>query len=176
MARKTIKADLSVKGLQQLQKELEKYKNDIVYKTQIFAEKLSERGVEIARVKISTYDAIFTGELIQSIHNEYKESEKYGATFIVVTDSEHAAFVEFGTGQYGIDVPYPYPLPQGVTWDYAVGKTIKKNSVTGRYFWFYPGTDGKWHYTEGMPARPFMFETSMELMQVVTQVAREVFG
>lgn len=176
MARKTIKADLSVAGLKQLQNELEKYKNDIVYKTQIFAEKLSERGVEIARVKISTYDAIFTGELIQSIHNEYKESEKYGATFIVVTDSEHAAFVEFGTGQYGIDVPYPYPLPQGVTWDYAVGKTIKKNSVTGRYFWFYPGRDGKWHYTEGMPARPFMFETSMELMQVVTQVAREVFG
>lgn len=171
-----LKADLSVKGLRQLQKDLDRYKNDVIYKTKLFAERLSERGVEIARVKVAQYDAIFTGDLIQSIHNEYKESNKYGATFIVVTDSEHAAFVEFGTGQYGIDFPYPYPLPQGVTWDYAVGKTIRKNSATGRYFWFYPGTDGKWHYTEGMPARPFMFETSMELMQIVTQVAKEVFG
>lgn len=172
----TIKGDLSVSGLKQLQKELDKYKNDVIYKTQLLAEKLAERGVEIARVKIADYNAIFTGELIQSIHKEYKESGKYGATFIVVTDSKHAAFVEFGTGQYGMDVPYPYPLPEGVSWDYAVGKTIRQNPKTGRYYWFYPGKDGKWHYTEGMPARPYMYETSIELMQVVSQVAKEVFS
>ena len=176
MAKRTIKVDLSTQGLQKLQDELEKYKNDVIYKTQKFAERLSERGVEIARVKIADYDAIFTGELIQSIHNEYKESGKYGATFVVVTDSEHAAFVEFGTGQYGLDTPYPYPLPDGVSWDYAVGRTIKKNPKTGRYYWFYPGTDGRWHYTEGMPARPFMYETAQELVNIVTEVAREVFG
>lgn len=176
MAKKKIKVDLSTEGLNTLQRGLDKYRNDIIYKTRLLAEKLSERGVEIARVKIADYDAIFTGELIQSIHNEYKESGEYGATFIVVTDSDHAAFVEFGTGQYGMDVPYPHPLPEGVSWDYAVGKTIRKNSVTGRYFWFYPGTDGKWHYTEGMPARPYMYETSMELVKIVTEVAREVFG
>lgn len=171
-----IKGSLSVSGLKQLQKELDKYKNDVIYKTQLLAEKLAERGVEIARVKIADYDAIFTGELIQSIRKEYKGSGEYGATFIIVTDSKHAAFVEFGTGQRGMDVPYPHPLPEGVSWDYAVGKTIRKNSVTGRYFWFYPGTDGKWHYTEGMPARPYMYETSIELMRVVSQVAKEVFS
>ena len=176
MAKKTIKVDLSTEGLKKLQNELEKYKNNIVYKMQILVEKLSERGVEIARIKIADYDAIFTGDLIQSIHSEYKGSQKYGAIFVVVTDSEHAAFVEFGTGQYGLDVPYPHSLPQGITWEYAVGKTIRKNAVTGRYFWFYPGTDGKWHYTEGMPARPFMFDTAQELTKVVEDVAKEVFG
>lgn len=176
MAKKVLKSDLSTEGLERLQRDLEKYKNDVIYKTQLLAERLSERGVEIARLRITDYDAIFTGELLQSIHNEYKESNKYGAVFVVVTDSEHAAFVEFGTGQNGIDTPYPNTLPDGISWDYAVGKTIRKNPKTGRYYWFYPGRDGKWHYTEGMPARPFMFETAQELTQIVTQVASEVFG
>ena len=140
------------------------------------AKRLSELGVDIAQVQIADLDAIFTGELIASIHSEYKDSTKYGAIFAVVADSSHAVFVEFGTGQRGKDKPYPYPLPEGVSWDYNVGKTIRKNQVTGRYFWFYPGQDGKWHYTEGMPSRPFLYNTSMELIREVPKIAKEVFG
>lgn len=173
---KKISVKMSSDGLKKLQKDLEKYKDNILYKTQLLVERLAERGVEIARVQIADVDAIFTGELLQSIHSEYKGSEKNGAIFAVVVDSDHAAFVEFGTGQRGIDTPYPYQLPEGVSWEYAVGKTIRQNKITGRYYWFYPGKDGKWHYTEGMPARPFMFNTSMELAKVVTEVAKEVFG
>lgn len=175
MAKKTLKADLSVSSIRNLQKELEKYKDSLTYKARLFAERLSERGIEIARVQIADLDAIFTGELIQSLHSEYMGSTPYGAIFATVTDSEHAAFVCFGTGQRGEDKPYPYPLPNGVSWDYNVGKTIRQNPVTGRYFWFYPGQDGKWHYTEGMPARPFMYFTSMELIREVPKIAKEVF-
>lgn len=176
MAKKNLKADLSISSIRNLQKELEKYRDSLNYKARLLAEKLSERGVEIARVQIADLDAIFTGELIQSLHSEYKGSTPYGAIFAVVADSSHAVFVEFGTGQRGEDKPYPYPLPDGVSWDYNVGKTIRQNPVTGRYFWFYPGQDGKWHYTEGMPARPFMYLTSMELIREVPKIAKEVFG
>lgn len=175
MAKKPLKADLSISSIRNLQKELEKYRDSLTYKARLLAEKLSERGVEIARVQIANLDAIFTGELIQSLHSEYKGSTQYGAIFAVVTDSEHCAYVEFGTGQRGKDTPYPYPLPNGVSWDYNVGKTIRQNPVTGRYFWFYPGQDGKWHYTEGMPSRPFMYLTSMELIREVPKIAKEVF-
>ena len=136
---------------------------------------MAERGVEIARIQIADLDAIFTGELLASIHTEYRESSKYGGTFAIVTDSSHACFVEFGSGQRGEDKPYPHPLPQGISWDYNVGKTIRQNSL-GRYFWFYPGQDGLWHYTEGMPSRPFMFNTSLELQKIVVKTAQEVFG
>lgn len=176
MAKKTLKSDLSISSIRNLQKELEKYKDSLTFKCRELAERLSERGVEIARVQIADLDAIFTGELIQSLHSEYKGSTPYGAIFAVVTDSKHAAFVCFGTGQRGEDKPYPYPLPEGVSWDYNVGKTIRQNAVTGRYFWFYPGRDGKWHYTEGMPARPFLYLTSMELIREVPKIAKEVFG
>lgn len=176
MAKKTLKADLSISSIRNLQKELEKYRDSLTYKARLLSERLSERGVEIARVQIADLDAIFTGELIQSLHSEYKGSTPYGAIFAVVADSSHAVFVEFGTGQRGEDKPYPYPLPEGVSWDYNVGKTIRQNPATGRYFWFYPGQDGKWHYTEGMPARPFLYNTSMELIKEIPKIAKEIFG
>lgn len=175
MAKKPLKADLSISSIRNLQKELEKYRDSLTYKVRLLAEKLSERGIEIARVQIADLDAIFTSELIQSLHSEYKGSTPYGAIFATVTDSKHAAFVCFGTGQRGEDKPYPYPLPEGVSWNYNVGKTIRQNEKTGRYYWFYPGQDGKWHYTEGMPARPFMYLTSVELIREVPKIAKDIF-
>lgn len=177
MAKKTFKCDiLSQSSIKQLQKDLEKYRESLEYKAAKLAETLAERGVEIARVQIADLDAIFTGELIQSIHSEYVTSQKGGAIFAVVADSSHAAFVEFGTGSKGEDKPYPHPLPEGISWDYNVGKTIRQNPVTGTYYWFYPGKDGKWHYTEGMPSRPFMYNTTIELMQIVVDTAKTIFG
>lgn len=176
MAKKNLKADLSVSSIRNLQKELEKYRDSLTFKCRLLAEKLSERGVEIARVQIASLDAIFTGELIQSLYSEYKVSTPYGAIFAIVTDSDHAAFVEFGTGQRGKDTPYPYPLPEGVSWDYNVGKTIRQNATTGRYYWFYPGQDGKWHYTEGLPSRPFLHNTSIELLREIPKIAKEIFS
>lgn len=176
MSKRVFKTDcLSISSIKQLQSDLEKYRESLEYKARLLAEALAERGVEIARVQIADLDAIFTGELIQSIHSEYVTSQKGGAIFAVVADSSHAAFVEFGTGSRGEDKPYPYPLPEGVSWDYNVGKTIRQNPVTGIYYWFYPGQDGKWHYTEGMPSRPFFYNTTMELYQIVVKTAKEVF-
>lgn len=175
MAKKILKSDLSVSGINNLAKELEKYRDSLTYKCRLLAEKLSERGVEISRVQIADLDAIFTGELIASIHSEYKDSTKHGAIFAVVTDSYHAAFVEFGSGWLGKNTPYPYPLPEGVSWDYNTGKTIRYNAKKGTYYWFYPGKDGLWHCTEGMPARPFMYLTSLELQKEVVKIAKEIF-
>lgn len=176
MGKKTFTASLSISSVRELQKKLERYQEDLTNKSAQLAKRLSEIGVDIAQVQIADLDAIFTGELIASIHSEYKDSMKYGAIFAVVADDESAVFVEFGTGQNGIDHPYPYPLPEGVSWDYATGKTIRKNAITGRYYWFYPREDGLWHYTEGMPARPFLYNTSLELQKKVVEIAKEVFG
>lgn len=165
--------DLSISSIRQLQKDLQRYNDSLVFKARELAERLSERGVEIARVQIAELDAIFTGELIQSLHSEYKSSTEYGAIFAVVTDSDHAAFVEFGTGIVGQKSPYPYELPEGVTWEYASGKTIRQLS-DGRYGWFYP-KDGQWYFTEGMISRPFMYLTSLELQKEVVKIAKEVF-
>jgi hypothetical protein len=183
MAKRKFKCDiLSVSSIRNLQKELEKYSDSLTYKAQRLAETLAERGVEKARVHVADLDAIFTGELLESIHSEYVSSKNGGAIFAIVADNEHACFVEFGTGQRGMDVPYPNKLPEGVSWKYASGKTIRKNSLTGRYYWFYPVSTGDneedkvWYYTEGMQSRPFMYETSLDLYKIVEKTAKEIFG
>lgn len=168
------KADLSVSGIEKLKKEIINYRdNTLQQKVNLLAERLADKGVDIARANVSKLDAIFTGELLSSIQKRQVSSGKGTAVFFVVTDSDHAAFVEFGTGQMGQEMPYPYPLPEGVTWDYNTGKTIFEVSP-GQYGWFYP-RDGQWYFTQGMPSRPFMYETTMELYETVVQTARDVF-
>lgn len=80
------------------------------------------KGVEIARVQIADLDAIFTSELISSVHVEYEGSAKGGGIWAVIAGTDHAAFVEFGTGIVGQQSPYPGKLPEGVSWQYASGK------------------------------------------------------
>lgn len=176
MAKRKFTEDLSVKGIKDLKKQLRDYQKSLDYRCKWIAETLAERGVEIAVMQVFGLDAVFTGELIESIHKKYNGKIPEGHSFSVIAGSSHALFIEFGTGQRGIDKPYPHPLPDGVSWDYATGKTIRKNAVTGRYYWFYPGKDGKWHYTEGVPARPFMYNTSLELVDKVLPVVKEAFG
>lgn len=170
MAKKTLTSDLSVKGINNLIDEIRKYQDSLVIKARLLAQELAELGVEIARVKVADYDAIFKGELIESIHSDYGESNKNGAIFFIKADSEHAIYVEIGTGIVGANSPYKGKLPVV----YAQGKTIRQ-LPDGRYGWFYQGDDGNWYFTEGMPSRPFMYETSMELYSKVEEIAKKVF-
>lgn len=166
---------LSQNSIQNVIKALQSYQDSLTYKCQLLAEKLAEKGVEIARVQIADLDAIFNQDLIKSIHSEYVGSVKGGSVWAVVADSEHAVFVEFGTGIIGKANPYKGTLPEGVDWQYASGKTIRQ-LADGRYGWFYKGKDGNWYFTEGMPSRPFMYNTANELKSIVASTAKEVFG
>ena len=170
-----ITVPLSRKGISDAKKFLLDYKKNVLQqKLRLFVERLAQEGVKIAKANITTFDAIFTGELLNSIHEESGVSTKDTAIFYVVADSEHAVWVEWGTGQLGSEAPYPYPFPEGVEWNYNTGKTIFEISP-GQYGWFYPMPDGTWRFTQGMPARPFMYETAIDLRQRMVQIAKEVF-
>lgn len=97
MGKKVITMSLSEKSVQNAIRELRAYQNSLTYKCQLLAEKLAEKGVEIARVQIADLDAIFTSELISSVHAEYEGSTKGGGIWAVIAGTDHAAFVEFGT-------------------------------------------------------------------------------
>ena len=174
MGKKKFKTDLSTDGIERLIQDLLNYKNnELQQKVDLLARTLAEKGVKIAKANITKLDAIFTGELLSSVHLEQGNSGGGKTVFFVVADSEHAAFVEFGTGQLGKEAPYPFPLPPGVDWQYNTGKTIFEIEP-GQYGWFYP-RDGKWYFTQGMPSRPFLHETTIELMQTVEKTAKEIF-
>ena len=172
---KKITITLSQKSIQDAISQIKAYQNDLTYKCQLLAEKLAEKGVEIARLQLADLDAIFTTELISSVHAEYKGSTKGGGIWAVVAGTDHAMFVEFGTGIVGKRSPYPGNLPEGIDWQYASGKTIRQ-LADGRYGWFYQDDYGEWWFTEGMPSRPFMYYTSIQLRDIVVKTAKEVFS
>ena len=175
MAKYKFTTELSVDGIKDLRKWLYNYKDNVLqHKVDLLAKTLAEKGVNIAQIQVAKLDAIFTGELISSIKTQYGGTSKGVAVFFVVADSKHAAFVEFGTGQLGLEGSYPHPFPEGIDWNYNTGKTIFE-IAPGEYGWFYPGEDGKWYFTQGMPSRPFMYETWLELKSTVEKVAKEVF-
>ena len=175
MSKYIYKTDLSTEGVQKLIDDLINYKKNILQnKIELLAKTLAEDGVHIAQANVAKLDAIFTGELINSISAKKVISKRGTAVFFIVADSNHAAFVEFGTGQLGSEGGYPHPFPEGVNWEYNSGKTIFEISP-GQYGWFYPGEDGKWYFTQGMPSRPFMYETLLEVMKKVEKTAKEVF-
>ena len=98
----TINLDcLSKSSVKRAIRQLKAYKSELTYKCQKLAESLAEKGVEIARVEVAELDAIFTGELAESIHSEYEGSVEGGGVWAIIADSEHAIFVELGTGIVG---------------------------------------------------------------------------
>jgi len=164
--------------------QLRLYKRKVESKIDLFFQRLAEEGVNIAKDKIVSFDAVFTADLLNKIR-----AEKRDGCYFVVSDSEHTAFVEFGTGQWGEAHPYQYPFPD-MGWEYTgylSGKHIQYAEEDlvwgdwtipkGSYFWFYFGKDNRWHVTQGMPSRPFMYETYLELEKekTIRRIAKEVF-
>lgn len=157
---------MSNKSIQNAVKEVENYAYSLTDKCNEFAKKLAQIGVQTAKMKVAQYDAVYTGELLSSINYEQGAVIKKGATWIVYTGCPWAKFVEFGTGIVGKMKPHKNKGIVG--WEYDVNE----HGEAG--WWYY--RDGKRHWTKGLPSRPFMYETSIELAEKIAEVAKEVFG
>lgn len=162
---KTISFGLSVKEVQSAIKELRQYQSDLNRKCELLAQRLAEEGVIIAKIKIMQYPAVYTGELLNSIQSEPGAMISNGSQWIIFTGCEWAPFVEFGTGIIGSDNPHP---DTGLAnWKYDVNEH-------GESGWYYY-KDGEWHWTKGMPSRPFMYETGRDLRKIIPKIAKEIF-
>lgn len=152
----------AIKETEKIRDKYDKLKDELL-------QKLCEKGIEIAQIQIVDFPAIFNGELIQSFYVRKDSDSEYA----IVCDCTHAAFVEFGTGMVGKSNPYPGDLPP--EYKYLDGTHYVKTK-DGRYGWFYPIDEERkqWFFTEGMPARPFMFNTAQELGNIVKETAIEV--
>lgn len=158
--------ELSTDSIKKLQKELLDYKDELHRKVDLFCMRLAEEGVIVAKTTIAEYDAVYTGELLGSIRSEPGTLWTDGSVWYVTTSCPWAKYVEFGTGIVGSQSSHP--MSGIVGWKYDVNNHGEKG-------WFY-FKDGEWHWTKGMPSRPFMYETALHLAMIASKVAKEVFG
>jgi len=118
---------------------------------------LCAEGAEYAKFQ-APYD---TGELRDSItYKVEKEGNKVEGAIIAGT--EHAFFVEFGTGIVGASNPHPYNY-QG--WEYD----INNHGIEG---WNYP-KNGRYYQTLGQPSNPFMYRTAKYLSENADRILNE---
>lgn len=168
---KTITCGVSSRDFERAAKEVRKYKAELIIKAQTLVNALADYGVVIARSLLIELGAIDKGNLANSVGAFFDPTTNTG--FIRV-DCDYAVFVEFGTGTRGAASPYIGDAINKVAYRYGDGTHYVMLS-DGRIGWFYPADDGTWKFTEGMPSRPYMFETAQELRRRFIGLAKEVF-
>lgn len=165
--------NVKVKNADHIKNQIANYQVEIHEKLDIFVERLAQKGVEIAVLKVVSNGNIFTGTLLESIQYKPGDVVTDGITYIVYTDCPWAKWVEFGTGIVGEEASHPDAAIHG--WEYDTHKH-------GEAGWYY--TKGEYdennkpivYWTKGQRAKAFMYETARELFYEIQDVALEVFG
>ena len=175
-----LKADLSVSGLKQLQKDLDNYKKDFMEKVERYTVELAKYGVEVAKSN--------TGNFGKYIAFEIKtEPNKDGCKAVIVAfdrakitsvwktkeglksaEVSPLLMAEFGSGQYAQN-------PNNVV---GVGQGTFPNSTHSfdTVGWYWIGLDDKLYHSYGIDPSMPMYEASQALIEIAVRVAREVFG
>lgn len=159
-------------------KEVKDFRKQLEECIQELAAYLVSYGQEIARIELIEMDANFTGALIdEGILGFYDRQTHSG---VIYSDKPYAMFVEFGTGFIGEISPH-HPM-EGETVGWA--HDVNEHGIKG---WWYPAPWGWWipkkgkhagtrmAWTQGMPSRPFMYNTLRQLEEIAEREGIEFF-
>jgi len=163
MFKTVIKFSLGEKDINRAIREVAKFKKEFLEKCNRLIEALTDTGVEIAKVKVAELDAVYTGELMNSIEGYYSPTYNVG---IIKAGARYATAVEFGTGVVGSQSPHPNPQD----WQYDVNGHGDEGWV------YYDDESGKFRWTKGFKSRPFMYNTARQLEKECKRISQEVFG
>ena len=163
MSKTIIRFTLDHKDIDRAIKELKYFKDMFMVKCHLLIDTLTEHGVEVAKVEVAQLDAVYTGELMNSIDGYYSSKSNVG---IIKAGAYYAVYVEFGTGVVGSQSPHPNP--NGYQYD------VNNHGDEG---WVYYDDDsGNFRWTKGFKSRPFMYNTARQLEKDCKKIAQEVFN
>lgn len=167
--KKVIKVKLDPKSIENAIKEIEAYKEDLEKRVRLLLKRLTDEGVRIAKAKVVEHGVIHDTQLTNSINGFVM-----GNTGFIRVDDEHAVFFEFGTGPIGASDPHPLGSSYKSEGWYTKADEKPMNELYG---WRPLGKDGDvYFFTEGQKAKPFMYETALQLRDVFPEIVKEVFG
>ena len=146
--------------------EIERYETFVAEKAQELVRLLKELGVEKAKELVPVDTGVAQASIIG-----YMDENKG-----IIQAGGYCKYIEFGTGVRGQNSQHPSPEYLAIMqWAYNSGATIF-TTKDGREGWYYPTDDGGYRFTEGMPSRPFMFETAQYLKREASRLAKEAFA
>lgn len=158
-----ITVNLSVASIDKTISYLKLYSSKLAKKADVLCEKLGEIGLNTALSIVP----VATGELALDI----RLARRGNANYLVVVDSEYAAFVEFGTGVVG-EGTYDFELP--CNWEYNTFKSPEWHDTNDPDRWFY-FDEGQLFSTKGQIGSGYMGSAGVEMKRNVIKIAKEVF-
>lgn len=168
---KKISITLSEKSIQNAIKELNQYKNDLKRKNDEFVKHLAELGIPIINQNIASA----AGDSDKS-HNTYIKINSFGdySQATLVCEGRDLLFIEFGSGVFYNGSAGTSPHPKGAELGYTIGSYGKGQGKND--FWFYYADSGESVMSHGTEATMPVYKASIEIMQNIRRIAREVFG
>lgn len=169
---------LSTSSIDEAIRRLEGYEKSLEQKTQEFISRMVGEG----KMKAIELVPVNTGVAMNSIAG-YIENGRG-----IIWAGGYCAYIEFGTGLRGgnlnggtmgsASIADRHPDLEWIrmmNWVYGSGGKIF-TTKDGRVGWYYPVGDGTFRFTEGMPSRPFMYETMKYLKSEASRLMKEIFA
>ena len=175
--KRVVKTQLRTASIQRTIRHLESYKGELNTKIDHFMTFIAYEAEKYCKSICPVGLGTNGGHIRDSIKATYDPKTKI---ITVRAGSEWAVFVEYGTGILGKNSPHPEPG----TWSYP-----------GTESWVYPITEDEYDAmkskgmavaknkegqcfaaTKGMESRPFMYETTLFIEELIHTKARTFFG
>lgn len=144
--------------------QVQQYKKDFLVKEKEFVRRLAQIGVRVAQAGFATADYDGVNDVAVSL---VQTSNGYS----VVASGETVGFIEFGTG-------VKHPEWDDTDMDYTPpkhGTYGKGHGANPRGWWFKQNEGARARHTYGNPPAEAMRTARDEMVERVTQIAREVW-
>lgn len=171
MANKTIKMELSHKSIQDTIKQLRAYQKSLVSKNEEFVRRLAELGIPVIDENI----ALAQGDSDKN-HNTYIRINNFGgySQATLVCEGSDLLFIEFGSGIHYNTTIGTSPHPKGQEFGYTIGSYGQGKGKNDS--WTYTSETGEWVRSYGTEATMPVYKASVEIMQSIRKIAKEVFA
>lgn len=168
---KKISICLSQKSIQNAINEVRKYQRELIDKNELFVRRLAELGIPVIDQNI----AAAQGDSDKN-HNTYIKINSFGSysEAKLVVEGKDLAFIEFGAGAYYNSSAGTSPHPKGEEFGYTIGSYGKGQGKND--FWFYYADTGESVMSRGTESTMPVYKASVEIIQNIRRIAREVFG
>lgn len=184
---RTYKTDLSVAGIQNLKKEIQNYKDQILPSLiERFVNELALIGIKTATQNLGQLNDLGNvSNLVLFYKDSFPEQDGFKAILyakdqavvkqfwlsggtVKSADVSPLLMYEFGSG---FKAKNPKNLP-GVGQGTFPGQT----HAFDKEGWYWQDLDGKWHHSNGISPTQPMFKAWLNMQMSITAVAKAVFG
>ena len=168
---KTIKCTLSQKSIRKAIDEIKNYQKSLRNKNEIFIKRLCELGIPVIDQNI----LVAQGDSDKN-HNTYIKINNFGdyAEAHLICEGIDLLFIEFGAGIHYNGTAGSSPHPKGEEFGYTIGSYGQGKGKNDS--WVYVSDSGEWVRSYGTEATMPMYKASVEIIQNIRKIAKEVFS